>query len=84
MPAFVPPFSQQCRHQSCRLIACQDASSLSWPDMTRGVCDVQIRDGEAAARANEEKKQKEAREAEQKRQSSDQDKLKKLETQYAR
>ncbi|CAL5227811.1 g10837 [Coccomyxa viridis] len=43
----------------------------------------EIRDGEAAARAKEEKRQKEAREAEQKRQSSDQDKLKKLEMQYA-
>ena len=53
-------------------------------EQQRRVYGVQIRDGEAAARAKEEKRQKEARDAEQKRQSSDQDKLKKLETQYAR
>ena len=45
---------------------------------------MQIRDGEAAARAKEEKKQKEAKEAEQKRRSKDQGHLKKLEEVYYR
>ena len=48
------------------------------------VLHVQIRAGEAAAQAKEEKKQQEAQEAEMKRHSKDQEKLKKLNKEFAR
>ena len=52
--------------------------------LVSAVLHVQIRAGEAAARAKEVKKQQEAREAEMKRQSKDQEKLKKLNKEFAR